>query len=192
MILASKSPRRKEILEKFDFNLKIITKEIEEVSDRSGVIDKILDISRKKVMTVAMDYKNEFVVGADTVVELDGEILGKPKDKEMAFQMLKKLSGRKHRVITAYWIVNIEKEIQISNYDITDVYFHQLKDDEIEWYINTGEPMDKAGAYGIQDKGSLFVEKIDGDFFTVMGFPIGKFVKDLNKMGISLNKIKSI
>ncbi|SJZ43290.1 septum formation protein [Cetobacterium ceti] len=192
MILASKSPRRKEILEKFDFNLKIITKEIEEVSDRSGVIDKILDISRKKVMAVAMDYKNEFVVGADTVVELDGEILGKPKDKEMAFQMLKKLSGRKHRVITAYWIVNIEKEIQISNYDITDVYFHQLKDDEIEWYINTGEPMDKAGAYGIQDKGSLFVEKIDGDFFTVMGFPIGKFVKDLNKMGISLNKIKSI
>lgn len=192
MILASKSPRRKEILEKFDFNLKIITKEIEEVSDRSGVIDKILDISRKKVMAVAMDYKNEFVVGADTVVELDGEILGKPKDKEMAFQMLKKLSGRKHRVITAYWIVNVEKEIQISNYDITDVYFHQLKDDEIEWYINTGEPMDKAGAYGIQDKGSLFVEKIDGDFFTVMGFPIGKFVKDLNKMGISLNKIKSI
>ncbi|MCJ8341732.1 MAG: Maf family protein [Cetobacterium sp.] len=192
MILASKSPRRREILEKFDFNLKIITKEIEEVSDRSGVIDKILDISRKKVMAVAMDYKNEFVVGADTVVELDGEILGKPKNKEMAFQMLKKLSGRKHRVITAYWIVNIEKEIQISNYDITDVYFHQLKDDEIEWYINTGEPMDKAGAYGIQDKGSLFVEKIDGDFFTVMGFPIGKFVKDLNKMGISLNKIKSI
>ncbi|MGL4308598.1 Maf family protein [Cetobacterium sp. SF1] len=192
MILASKSPRRKEILEKFTSNLKIITKEIEEISDRTEVIDKILDISRKKVLAVAEDFQNELVVGADTVVVSEGKILGKPKNELEAMEMLQSLSGKKHRVITAYTAMLLAENIDICNYDITEVYFKELTEDEINWYISTKEPMDKAGAYGIQEKGALFVEKIEGDFFSVMGFPIGKFIRDLNKMGISLNNIESI
>lgn len=192
MILASKSPRRKEILEGFGFNLEIVTKNIEEVSDRTGILDKIIDISRKKTIAVAEDFPQEFVVGADTVVELNGEILGKPKNREHAYEMLKALSGRKHRVITAYTLICLNEDIEILNYNMTDVYFKELTEEEINWYIDTEESMDKAGAYGIQQKGAIFVEKIDGDFFTVMGFPIGKFIKSLEEIGISLTDIENI
>lgn len=121
-------------------------------------------------MAVAVENPKEFVVGADTVVVIDGKVLGKPKDKEDAKKMLKSLSGRSHEVITAYTLINLEKNIEITESVKSVVYFKEISDKEIEWYIKSEEAMDKAGAYGIQGLGSIFVDKIDGDFFAIMGF----------------------
>ncbi|MBS5036896.1 MAG: septum formation inhibitor Maf [Fusobacterium sp.] len=192
MILASASPRRKEILENFGFSFKTIVKNIDETSDKTRAEEKILEIAEKKARAAAIDFPDENVIGADTVVVVDGKILGKPKDEKEAFSMLKSLSGRSHEVITAFSFININKNISYSDYEITKVYFKNLTDDEINWYINTKEPMDKAGAYGIQGKGAFFVEKIEGDFFSVMGFPLGKFVRFLNKTGFNLNDLEKI
>ena len=192
MILASASPRRKEILENFGFSFKTIVKNIDETSDKTRAEEKILEIAEKKARATAIDFPEENIVGADTVVVVDGKILGKPKDEKEAFSMLKSLSGRSHEVITAFSFININKNISYSDYEITKVYFKNLTDDEINWYINTKEPMDKAGAYGIQGKGAFFVEKIEGDFFSVMGFPLGKFVRFLNKTGFNLNDLEKI
>ena len=192
MILASASPRRKEILENFGFSFKTIVKNIDETSNKTRAEEKILEIAEKKAKATAIDFPDENVIGADTVVVVDGKILGKPKDEKEAFSMLKSLSGRSHEVITAFSFININKNISYSDYEITKVYFKNLTDDEINWYINTKEPMDKAGAYGIQGKGAFFVEKIEGDFFSVMGFPLGKFVRFLNKTGFNLNDLEKI
>ncbi|MGL4628954.1 Maf family protein [Cetobacterium sp.] len=192
MILASKSPRRKEILQQLGFQLKIQTKDIEEVSDKESVIDQIKDISRKKVIAVAEENVDEYVVGADTVVEIDGIVLGKPQNENDAEKMLKLLSGREHRVITAYSIINLEKNIDITHSVESRVYFKNITEEEIKWYINSREPMDKAGSYGIQGLGSIFVDKIDGDFFAIMGFPINHFIKTLNNLGITIESLNKI
>ena len=174
------------------FQLQIKSKDIEEISDKKGIIEQIKDISLKKVLAVAIENPKEYIVGADTVVEIDGKILGKPKDKEDAKNMLQSLSGKVHKVITAYTFINLEKNINITNHVESSVFFKELSNEEIDWYVNSEEPMDKAGAYGIQGLGSIFVDKIDGDFFSIMGFPINHFIKTLKKLGIgieSLNKI---
>lgn len=192
MILASKSPRRKEILENIGFNIVVKSEDIEEVSDEIEIAERIKDIAWKKVEAVAKVYPNEYVVGADTVVEVDGKIIGKPRDEQEAEFILKKLSGRAHNVITAYSLINKEKGICVKEVVTTKVYFKELSSEMIEWYIASKEPMDKAGAYGIQGKGAIFVEKIEGDFFSVMGFPIERFVGKLNELKIKLNDIKKI
>lgn len=192
MILASKSPRRKEILENIGFNIIVKSEDIEEISEKIGILENIKDIAWKKADAVAKFYPTEFVVGADTVVEVDGEVIGKPEDEEEAKEILKKLSGRVHNVITAYSLINKEKNIVVNDIAITKVYFKKLSAAMIDWYIASKEPMDKAGAYGIQGKGAIFVEKIEGDFFTVMGFPIEKFIERLDKLGIKLNDIERI
>ena len=192
MILASNSPRRREILENFGFSLKIMSENVDETSDKENIKEKITEIAEKKVKAVAVKNPEEYVVGADTVVVVDGKILGKPKNREEAFSMLKMLSGKSHEVITAYSFMNIHKGICTSDTETTKVYFKTLSDDEINWYIDTKEPMDKAGAYGIQGKGAVFVEKIEGDFFSVMGFPLGRFVRYLAKNDIDLNNLKNL
>lgn len=192
MILASNSPRRREILENFGFSLKIISKNIDETSSKEDVKEKIIDIAQQKVMAVALDYPDENVVGADTVVVVDGRIFGKPHSREEAFEMLKSLSGKSHEVITAYSFINLNKQISYSDAEVTKVFFKPLSDEEINWYISTKEPMDKAGAYGIQGKGALFVEKIEGDFFSVMGFPLGKFLRCMAEKGIDLNNLEKL
>lgn len=192
MILASKSPRRKEILENTGFNLEIVSMEIEEISHKTTNVEKIKDIAYQKTFAVAQNHRDRYVVGADTIVELDGKIIGKPKDEKDAFNILKSLSGKSHNVITAFSFINLEKNIEIVDYSVTKVFFKELDDDMIKWYISTKQPLDKAGAYGIQDKGAVFVEKIEGDFFTVMGFPIEKFVSCLEKLNIKLNDIEKI
>ena len=192
MILASKSPRRKEILEQLGFQLKIESKDIEEISEKIGIINQIKDISCKKVLAVAEDNQEDYVVGADTLVEINGLALGKPKNKKDAKRMLKLLSGKSHRVITAYTLINLKKNINITNSVESIVYFKDISDEEIEWYINSGEPMDKAGAYGIQGLGAIFVDKIDGDFFSIMGFPINHFIKTLNNLGLTIKSLDKI
>lgn len=192
MILASKSPRRKEILENFGFNLQIKTKEIEEVSSKENIIEKIKDISNKKAYEVANENKDDFVISADTIVSINDKILGKPKNQEDVYNMLRELSGKSHEVITAFSIININKNICYSDAEITKVFFNEITDAEIKWYIETKEPFDKAGSYGIQGKGALFVNKIEGDFFSVMGFPLGKFLRALKKLNIDLNCLEKL
>lgn len=192
MILASKSPRRKEILEEFGFTLKIETKEIEESSDEKNPFLWAEEIALKKGKAVAESNKNDWIISADTVVVYEGEFLGKPKDEEEAENVLKKLSGNSHEVITAVAIINIEKKIEFAFSDVTKVYFKNISDSEIKWYIKSKEPMDKAGSYGVQGKGSIFIEKIEGDFFNVMGFPISKFYDKLKELNYDIDNLYKI
>ena len=192
MILASNSQRRQEILKDAGFNFKVITSNIEETSDKKIITEKILDIAEKKLEQIAKNNVNEFILAADTVVELDKNIFGKPKDREEAFKFLKLLSGKIHRVITAYVFKNISKNILIREVVISEVKFFDLDDETINWYLDTGEPFDKAGAYGIQGYGRVLVEKIDGDYYSIMGFPISNFLKNLRKIGYKISQIDKI
>ena len=192
MILASNSQRRQEILKDVGFNFKVITNDIEEISDKKIITEKILDIAEKKLESIAKNNVNEFILAADTVVELDGKIFGKPKNREEAFRVLKALSGKIHKVITAYVFKNISKNILIKDVVISEVKFLELDDDTIDWYLNTGEPFDKAGAYGIQGYGRILVEKINGDYYSIMGFPISNFLKNLRKIGYKISQIDKI
>ena len=192
MILASNSKRRQEILKDAGFNFKIITSDIEEISDKKIITEKILDIAEKKLEQIAKDNKNEFILAADTVVELNGMIFGKPKNREEAFSFLKILSGNTHKVTTAYVFKNISKNILIKEVVTSEVKFLELDDEIINWYLDTGEPFDKAGAYGIQGKGRALVEKINGDYFSIMGFPISNFLENLRKIGYKINQIDKI
>lgn len=191
MILASKSPRRFEILSNFGIKkIEIVVAEIEEVSDKEDLVEQVVDIAVKKGIEVAKNYPDEFVLSADTVVILDGRILGKPKDCHDAFSTLTNLSGRTHEVVTAYSLINKSREIFISSFDKTIVKFKEISKQEIDWYIGTGEPMDKAGSYGIQGVGAgILIDRIEGEFYNVMGFPISKFVDDLKEHGIKIQNI---
>ena len=192
MILASNSQRRQEILKDAGFNFKVITSNIEETSDKKIITERILDIAEKKLEQIAKNNKNKFILAADTVVELDKNIFGKPKDREEAFKFLKLLSGKIHRVITAYVFKNISKNILIKEIVVSEVKFFDLDDETINWYLDTGEPFDKAGAYGIQGYGRILVEKINGDFYSIMGFPISNFLENLRKIGYKISQIDKI
>ena len=192
MILASNSQRRQEILKDAGFNFRVITSNIEEISDKENVIERILDIAEKKLEQIAKNNVNEFILAADTVVELDKNIFGKPKNREEAFKFLKALSGNIHKVITAYVFKNISKNILIKEVVVSEVKFLELNNEIINWYLDTGEPFDKAGAYGIQGKGRALVEKINGDYFSIMGFPISNFLENLRKIGYKISQIDKI
>ncbi|BDU50930.1 nucleoside triphosphate pyrophosphatase [Haliovirga abyssi] len=192
MILASKSPRRKEILESFDMKLEIKTADIDESSNEIKPSKQVEEIAYKKAIKIANENKKSYVLAADTVVVFENNILGKPKDEKDAYDMLKKMSGKVHEVITGYVFLNLEKKIEIISHNRTKVYMRDFDEEKINWYIATKEPMDKAGAYGIQGKGNILIDKIDGDFFNVMGFPLSKFINDLEINGISLEEIKKL
>ncbi len=170
--LASSSPRRREILELVGFKYRVLKSQAQEVLLKDP-LETALENSKRKLLSVK-DLLKEKEVGlsADTVVVLDGEVLGKPKDPEEAISFLKRLSGRWHMVITAFSLFLGGK--LISEAVSAEVKFKRLTFSEIKWYVSTGEPMDKAGAYGVQGKGALFIEELRGDFFTVMGLPIGR------------------
>ena len=192
MILASNSKRRQEILRDIGFNFKVLTADIEEISDKKEISEMILDIAEKKLDKIAKENINEFVLAADTVVELEGRIFGKPKSREEAESFLKTLSGKTHKVITAYVFKNISKNIVIKDVVISKVKFYDLDDETIKWYLDTSEPFDKAGAYGIQGQGRVLVEKIEGDYFAIMGFPVSNFLKNLRKNGYKISQIDRI
>ena len=192
MILASNSKRRQEILRDMGFNFKVLTADIEEISDKKEISEMILDIAEKKLDKIAKENVNEFVLAADTVVELEGRIFGKPKSREEAESFLKILSGKTHKVITAYVFKNISKNIVIKDVVISKVKFYDLDDEIIKWYLDTSEPFDKAGAYGIQGQGRVLVEKIEGDYFAIMGFPVSNFLKNLRKNGYKISQIDRI
>ena len=179
IILASASPRRRELMELAGYDFEVICADIVEVvPENAQPQDVVMSLALQKAQAVAAEYENAVVVGSDTVVALDGKILGKPHSEQEACEMLRSLSGRTHKVFTGVAIVGGGK---VENFfDETDVEFYPLDDGEIRKYVATGEPMDKAGAYGIQGKGAVLVKKINGDFFNVMGLPISKLYREMN------------
>lgn len=191
IILASQSPRRKELLELLQIDFTILSEEVDESYDNNMSPDGIVEyLALKKASAIADNLsENAIVIGSDTIVELDGEILLKPKDFEDAAQILRKLSGKEHHVYTGLAIIDLYQDKIIVTHDCTEVLMARLTEEEIKFYIDTKEPMDKAGAYGIQGIGSIFVEKINGDFFNVMGLPLRQLYLNLNSLGICLPKI---
>ena len=182
MILASQSPRRIELMREAGFDARVIPANIDETAlpDESP-FDLVERLARAKAAAVAKEHaeEGEPVVAADTIVALAGELLGKPADEADARRMLHALSGKTHQVATGVCIVR-DESVE-SFVDIT-VTFYELSHDEIDAYVATGEPMDKAGAYGIQGQyGRMLVEKIDGDFYNVVGLPIAKVVRALSR-----------
>lgn len=173
--MASGSPRRAQILrrERVKFEVKI-PMDLEEENSSSDPVEHVLSLSRQKATSVARNLEDTIILGADTIVVLDSEILGKPQNQKEAFSILRKLSGKIHRVYTGITLVNKYNGKAISDYDMTEVKFNQLEDEKILPYIETGEPMDKAGAYGIQGMGSFLVESYRGSLDNVIGLPTEK------------------
>mgnify|MGYP000006415802 FL=1 len=179
IILASASPRRKELMELAGYDFEVICADIVEVVPEEAMPQEVvMSLALQKAQAVAAEHKEAVVIGSDTVVALDGKILGKPHSEQEACEMLRSLSGRTHKVFTGVAIVCGGK---VKNFfDETDVEFYSLGDNEIKKYVATGEPTDKAGAYGIQGKGSVLVKRINGDFFSVMGLPIAKLYREMS------------
>lgn len=187
IVLASASPRRRELLSKFNIkDLKIIPAKGEEKIDEGTTPWKaVCELSLQKATEVARNCdKKDVIFAADTVVALDGKILGKPKDYDDAKKMLLMLSDNTHKVYTGVTV--IKEENIITEYECTDVSFRELSENEISAYISSGEPMDKAGAYGAQGIASVFVQGINGDFFNVMGLPMCRLSNMLMKLGVRL------
>lgn len=187
VILASASPRRKEILQNTKLDFDIQKSDIEEVIlENESPEDMVVRLAYEKAYDVAQKNKDKLVIGADTIVALDNEVLGKPKDKEEAYQMIKKLSNKTHKVITGISLINISHGMVVNDYVVSLVTFKDLSEDSIKDYINTNESLDKAGAYGIQGYGALLVDNIQGDYFNIVGLPISK-LSDLLKDHFDIN-----
>lgn len=180
IVLASASPRRRELIRLItDDVLCVPSGEDETLPDGISASEVPLYLAKLKAQSVASSYPDSIVVGSDTVVILGDVILSKPISEQDAFEKLSALSGKTHKVVTACCIIDGDKVSTFS--EKTQVEFYELTPQEIDEYIKTGEPMDKAGAYGIQGKGSLFVKGITGDYFNVVGLPVAKLMRKLKE-----------
>lgn len=182
IILASGSPRRREILKR-DFDFEIISPKIKEDKDHYEDGESlVMALAYEKAYQVAKDYKNSLVIGADTLVMRGSQPLGKPKNRKDAYNMLKSLSNIKHRVITGFALINIDKKIKYVDFESSYVYFKDLKEKDIIAYLDTGEYKDKAGSYGIQGYGSNLVLKYEGDFDNIVGLPYKRIKEYIEKI----------
>ena len=182
IILASSSKRREEILDKYNFKFEIIKKDIIEKIDKYDKPEElVMSLAFRKAYIVAKDHPEKIVIGADTVVVYKDEILSKPKNNDDAFRMLSLLSGKTHQVITGISVLNLDSNQKIVDFEKTNVKFRNLDKEIIDKYISTKEPFDKAGSYGIQGISALLVEKIDGCYLNVVGLPLVKLDKVLNR-----------
>jgi septum formation protein len=187
IILASASPRRKEILEKTGLKFKVDESDYKEKVDPGLKPHELARfLSREKARHVARRYRNALVIAADTIVVFRGRLFGKPRNEEQAKEMLKAMSGKAHSVITGFTIIDTAGKKEISRSVESKVFFKRLSTDEIETYIISGEPLDKAGAYGVQGLGAVIVKRIEGDFFNVMGLPLNALTESLKKFGVNV------
>jgi len=186
LILASKSPRRKYLLEKTGLRVNIIPSNVDE-SDFKPTPPKsyVKILSCAKARNISDQNPDNWVLGADTIVVINGTVLGKPKDENQARRMLQMLSGRKHQVFTGFTLSHQARAEQFTDVIVTDVFFKHLSADEIDWYIATGEPFDKAGAYAIQGIGTFLIKKINGSYTNVIGLPVCEVMEFLIKKGVT-------
>ena len=172
IILASASPRRKEILELADLDFDIMPSDAEEITAKTAPHEVVMELASIKARDIyERSDKQSMVIGADTVVAYHGQVLGKPADEADAKRTLMMLSGQTHEVYTGVCLIE----------DGEAKTFYEISEDEIERYIETGEPMDKAGSYGIQGKAAVFIKGIEGDYYNVVGFPIARFLQEIRK-----------
>lgn len=185
LILASSSPRRKELLENLHLTFDISSSEVDEsFAPELPPEEIVVGLAIRKAKVIANQHPDSFVIGADTIVVANGRILGKPADEAEAIDMLSMLSGKTHAVFTGVAILHGETEVHF--FEKTEVTFWELTDTEIQAYIKSGEPFDKAGGYGIQGFGSMLVKHISGDYFAVVGLPVSRTVRELQKAGYKL------
>lgn len=185
IILASQSPRRRELLTQIGLKFEVIPSTVEEVITSTNSVEVVQELAQQKARDVAevagreMEKDSLLVIGADTIVVYEGKILGKPGDKEDAVRMLTMLQGKEHSVYTGVALLSGEQEIVFA--EETRVQMCPMTPEEILWYVNTGEPMDKAGAYGIQGLCARFIRQIQGDYNNVVGLPVGRIYQELKK-----------
>lgn len=185
IILASGSPRRKALLKKCGIKFTVVESNTMEYFDPKLKPQELVEkLSLEKAKLVYKKYSESIIIAADTIVECDGKILGKPKDKKDARQMLEFLSGKTHSIFTGFAIIDDNKVITKSQE--TKIYMKMLKKSDIDDYLNTEEPYDKAGAYAIQEKGNALIEKIEGDFDSAVGLPINTLLVELKKLGVKI------
>ena len=182
--LASKSPRRRKLLKQLGIKFKSFSvNSIEEFFDGEHPIESVKRIALEKMQLAKKEVNNSIIITADTIVVLDKKVLGKPQNEEDAIKILSMLSGKKHTVFTGFCVLNQKTKKQIVNYEKTEVEFRKLTKDEIIDYVKGGSPMDKAGAYGIQDDfGAVFVKRIEGCYYTVVGLPLTNLYNTLRKV----------
>ena len=188
LILASGSPRRRELMSQVGLDFTVVTSDADENIKEMEPEDYVRELSSIKAQSVLEQYADKddsvIVIGADTIVYHKGEILTKPKDEEDAFRILKSLEGQIHQVYTGVTICSTHKNV--SFYEKTDVWVYDMTDEEIRDYISTGEPMDKAGSYGIQGLFGIYVKGISGDYNNVVGLPVARLFYEMKKSGINL------
>jgi len=190
LILASKSPRRRYLLNQVGLTFKVIPSSFDENTVSLSTPETyVKTLAEAKAADVSKEYPESWVIGADTVVVIDNTILGKPDSKAQARTMLKSLSGKTHQVYTGYCIRCLAEDRVFSDTAKTDVLFKTLADNEIEWYINTSEPFDKAGAYAVQGLGTFIVKSIKGSYTNVVGLPVCEVLEFLLKEGITSLKV---
>lgn len=185
IILASGSPRRRKLMEEAGITFEVIVSDADEtITGEPQNQVEALAIRKAKAVRPQVDGE-AIIVAADTLVAVNGQVLGKPVDAQEAFEMLNMLQSHGHTVFTGVALIKTGKESDTihSFVESTDVFFRPLTDDEIHAYIATGEPFDKAGAYGVQERGAVLVDRVEGDFYTVVGLPISKVCTALNRMG---------
>ncbi|HHX09801.1 MAG TPA: septum formation inhibitor Maf [Firmicutes bacterium] len=187
LVLASRSPRRKALLETIGIQPLVVPSKFDESCFDPKAMsseDLAMALARGKAAAVAREYPEDVVVGADTIVVLGDSVLGKPESPKEAAKMLERLSGRTHQVYTGIALYEPGSRKMFSDVDCTLVTMRQMEPSEIEWYVGTGEPMGKAGGYGIQGKAALFVTAINGDYTGVIGLPLSRFYEILKKAGL--------
>ena len=186
IVLASGSPRRKELLEQIGVRFEIQKAEGEERITSLVPEEVVRELSMQKAEEVALKCDGDLIIGADTVVAVKGQILGKPKDRADALRMLRLLQGTEHQVITGVTVILKETGKTVSFAEVTKVHMYPMTEEQMERYIDTGEPMDKAGAYGIQGKFAAYVSSIEGDYNNVVGLPIGRLYQEVLNAGTDL------
>lgn len=187
IILASASPRRKQLLKQIGLDFEIIPSNIEEkLNPRYKPQRQAEILSLQKAKAVAGKIKNGVVIGADTFIYLENDMIGKPKDEKDAERILKKLSGKVHYVITGFTLIDTESNRTVTKSEVTKVWFRRVNDKEIKSFIKKEHPLDKAGAYAINELAAVFIERIEGDYFNIVGLPLFALTKELKKFGIKI------
>jgi septum formation protein len=187
VILASSSPRRFELLKMIGLNFKVRPSHVKEIyQDHLTPLEYTQQNARNKGEAIAEKYRDHIVLSADTIVVLNNQIIQKPKDEKDAREILEKLSGKTHQVITSFGIMQKNAGKVLLDHEITEVQFRKLSRDELHAYINTGEPFDKAGGYGAQGAGALLIKHVNGCFYNVVGLPLQKFFLDLDRFLVEL------
>ena len=187
LILASNSRTRKEVLDKVGVIYSVIPSNIEEHSDKTDPKEYVMDLSRQKAEAIAKNIKDGVILSADSIIYIDDKKLEKPKTKEQAKEMLKSLSGRVNYAVTGVTIIDLYKNKEITINEVTEVFFDELSDEEIDWYIENEQYIFERCGYSIAGKSAIYIPKINGDYYNILGMPISRVYREFSKLGYKLS-----